>query len=141
MYDWVLVIHIVSLISWMAALFYLPRVMVYHLEYEGYSDEVYRILETMEYKLQKFIMLPAMVATLVSGLTLVSFGVVDWSLTWPWVKAGAVFLMFGFHGWLSSTRRKMADGDFSYTGRQMRILNEVPTILLTIIVISVIIQY
>ena len=141
MYEWVLVIHIVSLISWMAALFYLPRVMVYHLEYKGYSDEVYRILETMEYKLQRFIMLPAMVATLLSGLTLLSFGVVDWSLTWPWVKAGAVFLMLGFHGWLSSTRRKMADGDLSYTGKQMRVLNEVPTILLIIIVISVIIQY
>lgn len=141
MYEWVLVIHIVSLISWMAALFYLPRVMVYHLEYKGYSDEVYRILETMEYKLQRFIMLPAMVATLLSGLILLSFGVVDWSLTWPWVKAGAVFLMLGFHGWLSSTRRKMADGDLSYTGKQMRVLNEVPTILLIIIVISVIIQY
>jgi protoporphyrinogen IX oxidase len=141
MYEWVLVIHIVSLISWMAALFYLPRVMVYHLEYKGYSDEVYRILETMEYKLQRFIMLPAMVATLLSGLTLLSFGVVDWSLTWPWVKAGAVFLMLGFHGWLSSTRRKMADGDLSYTGKQMRVLNEVPTILLIIIVISVIIKY
>ena len=141
MYEWVLVIHIVSLISWMAALFYLPRVMVYHLEYKGYSDEVYRILETMEYKLQRFIMLPAMVATLLSGLTLLSVGVVDWSLTWPWVKAGAVFLMLGFHGWLSSTRRKMADGDLSYTGKQMRVLNEVPTILLIIIVISVIIQY
>jgi putative membrane protein len=125
----------------MAALFYLPRVMVYHLEYKGYSDEVYRILETMEYKLQRFIMLPAMIATLLSGLTLLSFGVVDWSLTWPWVKAGAVFLMLGFHGWLSSTRRKMADGDLSYTGKQMRVLNEVPTILLIIIVISVIIQY
>jgi putative membrane protein len=125
----------------MAALFYLPRVMVYHLEYKGYSDEVYRILETMEYKLQRFIMLPAMVATLLSGLILLSFGVVDWSLTWPWVKAGAVFLMLGFHGWLSSTRRKMADGDLSYTGKQMRVLNEVPTILLIIIVISVIIQY
>ena len=141
MYEWVLVIHIVSLISWMAALFYLPRVMVYHLEYKGYSNEVYRILETMEYKLQRFIMLPAMIATLLSGLTLLSFGVVDWSLTWPWVKAGAVFLMLGFHGWLSSTRRKMADGDLSYTGKQMRVLNEVPTILLIIIVISVIIQY
>jgi putative membrane protein len=74
-------------------------------------------------------------------LILLSFGVVDWSLTWPWVKAGAVFLMLGFHGWLSSTRRKMADGDLSYTGKQMRVLNEVPTILLIIIVISVIIQY
>jgi len=112
----------------MAALFYLPRVMVYHIENQNRSD-ANQILGTMEYKLQKFIMLPAMIATLLSGLVLVNVAYIDWTLTWPWIKASAVFFMFVFHGWLSATRRKMSNGLFKYSSTQMRILNEVPTIL------------
>ena len=140
-YQVVLVVHIVSVISWMAALFYLPRVMVYHIEYYNGQDRLNCVLELMEYKLQKFIMTPAMIATLLSGLTLVGFGYIDWSLTWPYVKLASVITMCGFHGWLITTRKKMALGQYNYTGTQMRIANEVPTILLIIIVISVIIKY
>ena len=63
-YQIVLIVHIVSVISWMAALFYLPRVMVYHIEYYNGHDRLNCVLELMEYKLQKFIMTPAMIATL-----------------------------------------------------------------------------
>jgi len=140
-YQIVLVVHILSVISWMAALFYLPRVMVYHTEYYEGNDRLNYVFELMEYKLQRYIMTPAMIATLLSGLTLVGFGYIDWSLTWPYVKLASVITMCGFHGWLITTRKKMSNGNFSYTGTQLRVMNEVPTILLTVIVISVIIQY
>lgn len=136
-----LIIHILAVISWMAGLFYLPRVMVYHAENSKPEDELDKVFQTMEVKLLRVIMMPAMFATLLSGIALIGFGVIDWSLAWPYVKLASVFLMFGFHGWLSKQRKNFMRGENKLTGKQLRIANEVPTILLIIIVVSVVIQY
>ena len=125
----------------MAGLFYLPRVMVYHAENSKPEDALDKVFQTMEVKLLRVIMMPAMFATLLSGIALIGFGVIDWSLAWPYVKLASVFLMFGFHGWLSKQRKNFMRGENKLTGKQLRIANEVPTILLIIIVVSVVIQY
>lgn len=140
-YEYTIVIHLLAIISWMAGLFYLPRVMVYHAENSVAGDKLDAVFQTMEYKLQKYIMLPSMIVTLLSGLTLIYLGGVDWTMIWPYAKFTAVLLMFAFHGWLSKARKNFARGENSLTGKQLRIANEVPTILLIIIVISVIIKF
>lgn len=140
-YNIALIVHILAFVSWMAALFYLPRVMVYHAEQSTSGDKLDQVFQTMEVKLARLIMLPSMIVTLLSGIVLISTGVVDWSLAWPYVKLASVFLMLGFHGWLSRKRKDFVQGNNTMSGTQLRIANEVPTILLIIIVCSVIIKF
>ena len=83
-----------------------------------------------------------MIATFVFGLALVfTPGVVDWSFAWPRVKAGAVLVMGWFHGWLSARRKDFVRGTNTRSGRTYRIMNEVPTVLMLVIVFSVILRY
>ena len=140
-YELVLIIHILAVISWMAGLFYLPRVMVYHSQETTPGDDMDKVFQTMEVKLLRAIMMPAMFATLFSGIALVGVGYGDWSLTWPYVKVVSVLLMFGFHGFLSKQRKNFIKGENIPSPKKMRIMNEVPTILLIIIVVSVILKY
>ena len=134
-------LHLIAVISWMAGLFYLPRVMVYHAEQSKPGDKLDSVFQLMEVKLIRVIMMPAMFATLVSGIVLISFGFIDWTSAWIYVKLVSVFFMFGFHGWLSKQRKNFIGGNNKLTGKQLRIANEVPTILLIIIVASVIIKF
>tara|TARA_B100000497_G_C7358764_1_gene232916 strand:- start:127 stop:555 length:429 start_codon:yes stop_codon:yes gene_type:complete len=140
-YEITLIVHILSVISWMAGLFYLPRVMVYHAEQSKPGDKLDKVFQTMEVKLLRVIMMPAMFATLISGIILISFGYISWTDVWIYVKLVSVFFMFGFHGWLSKQRKNFMRGENNLTGKQLRIANEVPTILLIIIVASVIIKF
>ena len=140
-YEITLIVHILSVISWMAGLFYLPRVMVYHAEQSKPGDKLDKVFQTMEVKLLRVIMMPAMFATLISGIILISFGYISWTDVWIYVKLVSVFFMFGFHGWLSKQRKNFMRGVNKLTGKQLRIANEVPTILLIIIVASVIIKF
>ncbi|QFU10156.1 hypothetical protein PARPLA_00279 [Rhodobacteraceae bacterium THAF1] len=140
LYPWLLTGHILSFVAWMAALFYLPRLFVYHVE-KGRGDAGKEALfQVMERRLLKAIMTPAMIATFVFGLLLIGTGVVDWSSVWPWTKAAAVLAMAGFHGWCAKTRKALAAGQFERSGRHYRMMNEVPTLLLIVIVISVIVR-
>ena len=82
---------------------------------------------------------PAMIATWVFGLGLVfTPGVVYWGDVWPWIKAAAVLVMTWFHHWLAWRRKDFAKGENTRSGRSYRIWNEVPTVLLIVIVVSVI---
>ena len=138
-YPWVLSLHVISVIAWMAGLFYLPRLFVYHVERAKSDNEIDALFQTMERRLLRVIMNPAMVATWVFGLMLVfTPGVVDWSAVWPWTKAGAVLGMTWFHYWLGLRRQDFQNQNNSVTGRQFRLMNEVPTVLVIIIVVSVI---
>jgi len=138
-YPWVKSIHVIAVISWMAGMLYLPRLFVYHTENFLDKGETSPLFELMELRLLKVIINPAMIITWILGLTMVfTPGVIDWSAGWPWFKAIAVILMSGFHGWLSARRREIATGKNRFTGRQYRFANEVPTVLMIIIVISVI---
>ena len=136
--SWIKALHIVSVISWMAALFYLPRLFVYHTETTPGSPESERV-KIMEWRLLRAIMNPAMIATWIFGLALVfTPGVVYWGDVWPWTKAAAVLGMTWFHHWLALRRKDFAKGENNRTGRTYRMMNEVPTLLMVVIVISVI---
>ncbi len=84
LYPWTKAFHIMSVISWMAGMFYLPRLFVYHAEQSKPGDSRDQVFQEMELKLLRVIMNPAMIATWVFGLMLVfTPGIVDWSSVWP----------------------------------------------------------
>lgn len=141
-YLWIKALHVVSVIAWMAGLFYLPRLFVYHVEVVGHGNETDRLFQTMERRLLRAIMNPSMIATWVFGLALVMTpGIVDWSAVWPWTKAASVLAMTWFHMWLAGQRKDLMLGTDGVTGRQYRMMNEVPTLLMLVIVFSVIVKF
>ncbi|SHM15098.1 putative membrane protein [Paracoccus solventivorans] len=140
-YLWIKAFHVMSVISWMAGLFYLPRLFVYHAERAQGGGEPAASFEIMEHKLLRYIMGPASIATWLAGLALVfTPGIVDWSLLWPWTKAAAVLGMTVFHHWLMIHRRKLMRGEGA-SGRTYRIANEIPTLFMVVIVLSVILKF
>ena len=141
-YWWIKAGHVMSIIAWMAGLFYLPRLFVYHVEQVEAGSATDLMFQTMERRLLRAIIGPASVAAWVFGLCLVfTPGIVDWSMTWPWTKAAAVIGMTWFHHWLGYRRKDFVAGSNSVSGRTYRILNEVPTVLLVVIVFSVILKF
>ena len=130
-YPWLKWLHIVALISWMVGLFYLPRLFVYHAETA--STEVRGTLVTMEAKLMRVIMTPAMLVTWLSGLFLaLSLGA--FAETWLHLKLLCVVALTAFHGVCGRWRRELAAGTSGRSGRFFRTINEVPTVLLIVIV-------
>lgn len=141
-YPWTKALHVVSVIAWMAGLFYLPRLFVYHAEQVAKDSDTDALFQLMERKLLRLIMNPAMSATWVFGLALVfTPGIVVWSEVWPWTKAVAVLGMTWFHHWLGYRRKDFATGRNTRSGRTYRMMNEVPTLFLLIIVFSVIVKF
>ena len=131
-----------SVLAWMAGLFYLPRLFVYHAEEVGSGNETDQLFQTMERKLLKLIMNPAMISTWLFGLILLfTPGIVDWGDIWPWLKGGSVLAMTWVHMWLGARRNDFATGSNTLSGRTFRMMNEVPTILMIIIVLSVILKF
>ena len=140
-YLWTKSLHIISMIAWMAGLFYLPRLYVYHVEVVGQKSETSELFQTMERRLLKAIMNPAMISTWVFGLALVATpGVVDWGMIWPWTKMVMVLGMTWFHMWLAARRKDLMVDQPQLTGRTYRIMNEVPTLLMIVIVIMVVVK-
>lgn len=140
-YPWIKSFHIVSVISWLAGLFYLPRLFVHHAEKASVGSELEATFQMMEHKLLKVIMNPAMISTWVFGLLLaVSPGIIPWGEIWVWVKLVSVLTMTWFHMWLAQRLKEFARSENSRTGRQYRIMNEVPTVLMLLIVFSVIVR-
>ncbi|WP_138466269.1 protoporphyrinogen oxidase HemJ [Poseidonocella sp. HB161398] len=138
-YPWTKSLHVISVIAWMAGLFYLPRLYVYHVEKVEQGGDTDGLFQTMEYKLLRFIMTPAMIATWVFGLCLaLTPGIIDWSAIWPYAKAAAVLGMTWFHHWLAMRRKDFATGANTRTGRSYRMMNEIPTLLMIVIVVAVI---
>jgi putative membrane protein len=138
-YPWFKSLHIISVISWMAGIFYLPRLFVHHTEKVEKGSDTDKLFQMMEMKLLRVIMNPAMISTWIFGLLLVfTPGIVDWSAVWPWSKAAAVLTMTWFHHWLGLRRKEIIAGTDTRTGRTYRLMNEVPTVLLLIIVFSVV---
>jgi len=141
-YPWVKSFHVISVIAWMAGLFYLPRLFVYHVEQVGQGNETDALFQIMERKLLRFIMNPAMISTWIFGLLLVfTPGVVDWTSLWPWSKAAAVIAMTWFHHWLGLRRKEFLRGENTRSGRTYRMMNELPTLLMIVIVCSVIVRF
>lgn len=141
-YLWIKAFHVMAVIAWMAGLFYLPRLFVYHAERGAPGSETDKLLQVMEAKLLRLIMNPSMILTWVLGMTLVSIpGIVDWSQVWPWTKLASVLAMTWFHMWLAARRKDFVAGRNLRDGRRYRMMNEVPTLLMVVIVLSVIVKF
>ena len=141
-YLWTKSLHVMAVMAWMAGLFYLPRLFVYHAEQGRAEPILHTTFVVMERRLLRAIMNPAMIATWVFGTALIMTpGIVDWNMAWPWAKAAAVLAMTGFHMWLAVCRKRLETSRDSVTGRQYRLMNEVPTVLMGVIVISVIVKF
>ena len=140
-YPWVKAFHIMAVISWMAGLFYLPRLFVYHAERVQTGTETDELFQTMELKLLKFIMNNAMIAAWIAGFVMaITPGVIDWSAVWPYAKLLSVIGMTWFHMWLAARRKDFERGENVLNGRRYRMMNEVPTLLMIVIVVSVIVR-
>ncbi len=137
-YLWVKALHVMAIITWMAALFYLPRLMVYHAMQPAGSERS-AMLKVMERRLLKGIMNPSMIVAWPTGLWLAWDG--GWFAS-PWlhVKLLAVVILSGIHGMLSAHVRAFAEDRNTRSHVYFRVLNEVPTVLMIIIVIMVILK-
>jgi putative membrane protein len=142
LYPWIKALHVIAMIAWMAALFYLPRLYVYHAERGRPGSELSETLKVMELKLLRVIMNPAMVVTWVCGLLLmVTPGVISWPAdVWFHVKLALVLAMTVFHMALARWRRDFAADANRRAGRFYRIMNELPTLLMIGIVVMVIVR-
>ena len=140
LYPWIKAFHIIAVIAWMAGLLYLPRLYVYHCEVKPGSAESERF-KVMERRLLRQIMLPAMIAVWCLGLVLAfTPGVINWHAGWWHMKLTAVLLMSGYHGALSGWRRGFLEDRNTRSPRFYRIANEVPAVLMVVIVIMVIVR-
>lgn len=140
-YPWIKALHVMAVISWMAGLFYLPRLFVYHAERGQIGTEPAASLVIMEDKLLRLIMNPAMIVSWIAGLMLVMTpGIVDFSTLWPWTKAAGVLAMTWFHMWLVGQRKALLAGR-GLSGRRYRLMNELPTLFMVVIVLSVIVKF
>ena len=134
-YPWVKGLHIIAVIAWMAGLLYLPRLFVYHAGVPRGSQRA-AMLEVMERRLLRGIMLPAVVMTYAfGGLLAATPGIVEWQRGWIWAKLSLVGLLTLFHLMLARWRRDFAVGRFSHSARFYRIVNEFPTVLMIAIVL------
>ena len=139
-YLWIKAFHVIAMIAWMAGMFYLPRLFVYHCQVQRGSAESERF-KVMERRLLKQIINPAMIATWVFGLLLVMTpGVVDHSSFWFPVKFLAVLGMSGVHGAMIGWRRAFMEDRNRRGHRYYRVANEVPTVLMFIIVIMALVK-
>lgn len=134
-------LHIISFTAWMAGLLYLPRLFVYHTTATK-DGELDQTLQVMERKLLRFIMNPAMIATFIFGIWLVVLTGSGGPGTGGWMhaKIGCILMLAGFHGACSSWRKKFAAGSNSKSDKFYRWANEVPTILLLLIIFLVVLK-
>lgn len=138
-YDWIKALHVISIIAWMAGLLYLPRLYVYHADTLA-GSELSETLKIMERRLLKYIMNPAMFASLGFGILLLIAVPALFQEGWMHVKLTAIILMFAVHGILSKHRKLFERDERKKPAKFYRILNEVPTVLMIIIVIMAIAQ-
>jgi len=139
-YTWILAFHVMSFVSWMAMLFYLPRLFVYHAEHAdngGFID----VVSIQEDKLYHFIGTPAMWATVLSGAAMIALnpGLFQ-SGAWLHVKLTAALLLLLYHFSLGRYKKQFKEGRCSKSGKFFRAYNEVPTLLMVVVVIMVVVK-
>ncbi len=138
-YDIIKALHVISVMSWMAGLLYLPRLFVYHAETTvgSVSAETFKV---MERRLLKAIMNPAMIASFGFGIWMIVLAPGLLHEPWMHVKILCVLLMAGCHGVFSKMRRRLENDEAPRPSRTYRIWNEVPTVLMVIIVFMAIVE-
>ena len=138
-FNWILAFHVMSFISWMAALFYLPRLFVYHAEHAK-KKEFVEVVQIQEYKLYKYIGVPAMWATIISGLAMIYLKYSSYMPAWLIIKLIGASLLIAYHFSLEIHRKRLQANPHYKKGKFYRIYNEVPTLLMIVIVIMVVIK-
>ncbi|WP_029519798.1 protoporphyrinogen oxidase HemJ [Persephonella sp. IF05-L8] len=140
MYLWIKALHLISVISWMAVLFYLPRLFVYHVENKD-KKEFVSVVKVMEYKLFKYIGVPAFWGTVLTGIAMIAMNP-EMFKTGGWIhlKLTAALLLIAYFIHLSFIRKKLENDECTKSGKFFRFYNEVPTILMIIIVIMAIVR-
>jgi|TARA_B100001248_G_scaffold43132_1_gene27548 putative membrane protein len=130
-------LHLIAVISWMAGLLYLPRIFVYHTEADHESQK--NIFKIMERKLYNFIMMPAMLLSWIFGVLLIhSIGFSAFSELWMQIKTGSVILLTYYHFTLGKYLNDFALDNNQKSSRFFRIYNEIPTIILIVVIFVVI---
>jgi protoporphyrinogen IX oxidase len=137
-YDWIKVVHVIAIISWMAGMLYLPRLFIYHCDADNGSKQS-ETFKVMEGRLLRVIINPAMIFAWVTGLWL-AWQSGFWKQGWFHGKFLAVLLLSASHGYLSAAVRAFAEDRNDKTARHWRIVNEVPTVLMIAIVVLVIVK-
>lgn len=141
LYPWTKAFHLMAVISWMAGIFYLPRLFVYHAEATTPGDEKSELFKVMERKLFRLIMNPAMIVTWIFGiLLLLTPGVIDWSDWWIYLKLVMISAMTWFHHALGLWRKQFERDQNQRTGRFYRLANEIPTVLMILIVVLAVVR-
>jgi putative membrane protein len=138
-YDVIKALHLISVMSWMAGLLYLPRLFVYHAETTVGSVRA-ETFKVMERRLLKVIMNPAMIASFVFGIWMIALAPGLLYEPWMHVKILCVLLMAGCHGVFSKMRRRLENDEPPRPPRAYRIWNEVPTVLMVIIVFMAVVK-
>ena len=140
-YLYIKAFHLISVISWMAGMLYLPRLFVYHSNIKN-SQETNDNFVAMEKRLLRYIMNPAMILTWILGILLIlhPLSSVDQTSTWFIIKLILVLIMSGLHGYFSFCRKKLLFDNSFYSPKYFKYLNEAPTVLMIAIVIMVIVR-
>jgi len=139
-YNWILAFHVMSFVSWMAMLFYLPRLYVYHMEFKDNYNFI-KVVKIQEEKLYKFIGVPAFWATILSGVTMIILNPALFkSGIWLHIKLIAIVIMVFYHFSLGYFRKRLLKDKCKKSGKFFRVYNEIPTVLMIIIVIMVVIK-
>ncbi len=132
--------HVIAITAWMAGLLYLPRLFVYHAS-AAKGSELSETFKTMEKRLLRYITTPAMIAAWALGLWLAFSGLIDWKADgWFHAKLALVILLSAFHGALAKWTKDFALDRNIHAPRFYRIANEIPTLLMVLIVILVIVR-
>jgi putative membrane protein len=139
LYLWVKAVHVIAVIAWMAGQLYLPRLFVYHAASPVGSQQS-ETFKVMEEKLMRIIMNPAMIVAWICGLTMIALNPALLSQGWLAVKLVLVLFLSGMHGVMSRWRRNFATDRNTRSQRFYRMVNEVPTLALIVIVIMVIVR-
>ncbi len=138
MYEWIKALHVIAVISWMAGMLYLPRLFVYHAQTASGSQQS-ETFKIMERRLLRAIMTPAMIVTWLAGLWLVWQG--GWMHAgWFHAKFALVILLSGVHGFLAARVKDFANDTNTKSHKFYRLINEVPTVLMVLIVILVVVK-
>jgi putative membrane protein len=135
---WVVAAHVTFVIFWMAGLFLLPRLYVYHQEAAVGSPEDRAWIER-EARVRSIILTPAMILVWILGLML-AFNIDAWSMGWFHAKLALVIALTGYQGWLGAYGKKLANGERPMSGKMVRLINEIPGIAAAIIVVLVIVR-
>tara|TARA_A100000164_G_C21746189_1_gene694718 strand:- start:197 stop:631 length:435 start_codon:yes stop_codon:yes gene_type:complete len=131
-------LHLISVISWMAGLLYLPRIFVYHSE-KSSEKNVSEVFKTMEFRLYNYIMMPAMVLSWIFGLLLISsIGFDKISNYWLILKLIFVVILTAYHFFLGLCLNNFRKNENTFSSRFFRVFNEIPTLLLILIIFTVV---